>query len=155
MKLASGLVLSVVFGLLTILALSIKLQIRPVLDRVRRFNRAVGNPRVMEKAGTAATQTAVIRHIGRRSGQTYETPIEAFDTDGGTVVIPLPYGASADWVRNVLAQGGAQLTRGGETFALADPREVPTDDVRSQLPARQVWVLRLFDVPTFLQLTKV
>ena len=53
------------------------------MDAVRRMNRSVTNPRVMRTAGTAATQTSVIAHIGRRSGQTYETPVDIVETPTG------------------------------------------------------------------------
>ncbi|MUM15330.1 hypothetical protein BI330_00080 [Mycobacterium sp. CBMA 623] len=140
--------------LFALLVAGIRLQNRPILDVVRRFNHAVTNPKIMATAGTAATSTAVIRHTGRRSGGSYETPVEAFDAAGDTVLILLPYGPTADWVRNVTAQGGADLLRAGELMALTDPRIVPTADVRSQLPAKELRMQRLFNVPECLQLTK-
>ncbi|WP_078314590.1 nitroreductase family deazaflavin-dependent oxidoreductase [Mycobacterium sp. D16Q16] len=150
----AGAVLAVPLALFALLVAGIRLQIRPILNAIRRFNRAVTNPKVMSAAGTDATSTAVIRHNGRRSGQAYETPVEAFDAADSTVLILLPYGQSADWVRNVTAQGGAELLRAGERLTLANPRVVPTAQVRSQLPAKELRMMRVFNVPECLQLTK-
>lgn len=147
-------VLAVPLLLFALLVAGIRLQIRPILNAIRRFNRAVTNPKVMCAAGTDATSTAVIRHNGRRSGQAYETPVEAFDAAGDTVLILLPYGQSADWVRNVTAHGGAELLRAGERLTLANPRVVPTAQVRSQLPVKELRMMRVFNVPECLQLTK-
>src|SRR5687767_8959102 len=36
-----------------------------VVDRVRRFNRAVTNPRVLRSAGSPGASASVIRHVGR------------------------------------------------------------------------------------------
>lgn len=149
-----GVVVALPLVLFTLVVAGIRLRIHPILTAIRRFNRAVTNPKIMATAGTTTTSTAVIRHIGRRSGQAYETPVEAFDADGDTVLILLPYGPAADWVRNVTTRGGAELVRAGRQLTLTDPRVVPTADVRSQLPAREQRMQRLFNVPECLQLTK-
>jgi hypothetical protein len=48
----------------------------PVVDAVRRLNRSLTNPRVLRTAGSAGTQTSIIRHVGRTSGRVYETPVD-------------------------------------------------------------------------------
>ena len=73
-----------------------------MVNTVRRMNRSVTNPRVMRTAGTAGTQTSVIEHVGRKSGRTYETPVDVIETTT-RLLIALPYGARTDWLRNVLA----------------------------------------------------
>ena len=72
------------------------------------MNRTVTNPRVMRTAGTAATQTSVIEHVGRTSGADLQTPVDIIETTTG-LLIALPYGIRADWVRNVLAAGSATV----------------------------------------------
>ena len=69
----------------------------------------------MRTAGTAATQTSVIEHVGRKSGRTYETPVDIIETATG-LLIALPYGARADWMRNVLAAGAATRGHAGRTY---------------------------------------
>ncbi|MEC4835193.1 nitroreductase family deazaflavin-dependent oxidoreductase [Mycobacteroides chelonae] len=147
-------VAAVPLALFALLVVGIRMQIPAILNAVRRFNRAVTNPRVMTTAGTASTSTAVIHHTGRNSGRAYETPVEAFDTHEKTVLILLPYGANADWVRNVIARGGAELVRAGETLRLTDPRVVRTAEVRTQLPAKELRMQRVFNVPDCLQLSR-
>ncbi|MEU9805344.1 nitroreductase family deazaflavin-dependent oxidoreductase [Mycobacterium sp. NPDC050853] len=149
-----GAIVLVPLVLFTLLVAGIRLPIRPILNAIRRFNHAVTNPRIMATARTTASSTAIIRHTGRRSGHAYETPVEVFDAADGTVVILLPYGQTADWVRNVTAHGGAELLRAGEQLGLTNPRVVPTAGVRSQLPAKELRMLRLFNVPECLQLTR-
>jgi len=147
-------VAAVPLALFALLVVGIRMQIPAILNAVRRFNRAVTNPRVMTTAGTASTSTAVIHHTGRNSGRAYETPVEAFDTHEKTVLILLPYGANADWVRNVIAQGGAEMIRAGETLRLTNPRVVRTAEVRTQLPAKELRMQRIFNVPDCLQLSR-
>jgi deazaflavin-dependent oxidoreductase (nitroreductase family) len=116
-----------------------------VLDRVRRFNRAVTNPQVLRSAGTAGASSGVIRHVGRRSGQTYETPVGPF-TVGDHVVIALPYGPNTDWVRNLVAKGSATLVHDGREQVVSEPTIVPTADVIDDLPPSDRRTLRLFGV---------
>ena len=51
---------------------------------------------------------ALVRHVGRRSGKLYETPLIVQPTSGG-LVIELTYGDRVDWYRNVRAAGGCRL----------------------------------------------
>lgn len=51
---------------------------------------------------------SLVRHVGRRSGRIYETPlILARVTDG--FVAELTYGEDVDWYRNVVAAGGCTV----------------------------------------------
>lgn len=67
-----------------------------VRNVVRRFNRAFGNPHQMKTAGTPGAYASVIRHVGRKTGRSYETPMVPFATEDG-FVIALPYGSGTDW----------------------------------------------------------
>ena len=114
---------------------------RPVIDFQRRVNRTVLNPRQMATAGQPGAYAGVIRHVGRYSGRSYETPVVPFRTGDGFVIV-LPYGTRPDWVRNVLATDEAELVHEGETFAVGSPlvREVQPGDV----PAKEERAMRLF-----------
>src|SRR5262247_782864 len=48
---------------------------------------------------------AVVRHVGRRSGRAYATPVWAASR-GDDVLIALILGTETDWCRNVRAAGG-------------------------------------------------
>jgi deazaflavin-dependent oxidoreductase (nitroreductase family) len=122
-----------------------------VVDGVRRFNRAVTNPRVLRSAGSPGASASVIRHRGRVSGRVYETPVGPFAVGDG-FVIALPYGPDADWVRNVLAHGSATLVHEGHTEPVHQPEVVATAEVVRKLPSSQQRTLRLFGVDQCLRL---
>jgi deazaflavin-dependent oxidoreductase (nitroreductase family) len=63
---------------------------------------------------------AVIRHIGRRSGKTYATPVVADRVTDG-FILPLPYGTRVDWLRNVLAAGRATIQVSGHAYDVVEP----------------------------------
>jgi deazaflavin-dependent oxidoreductase (nitroreductase family) len=68
---------------------------------------------------------AVIHHRGRRTGTEYGTPIAVIPTlDKSLILIGLPWGLNTNWARNVVAAGGATLTREGRVHAATDPRIV-------------------------------
>jgi deazaflavin-dependent oxidoreductase (nitroreductase family) len=146
-------VVGVVVVSLAVLVAGMRWKLPPVLNAVRRMNRAVTNPRVMRSAGAAGNQTSVIRHAGRTSGQVYETPVDVIATADG-LLIALPYGTRADWVRNVLAAGRATIVRQGESIDVGVPIIAATTDVAGQIPARTLRTLRLFGVTECLHLQR-
>ncbi len=122
----------------------------PVLSRVRRMNRAMWNPRAMETAGQPGAMASVIRHVGRRSGTPYETPIGPVMTDDG-VVVPLPYGRTPDWLKNVLAADSAVIVHEGTTYRVDRPEIVPSADAFVFVSRTEQRSLRLFGVDEFLR----
>jgi len=148
-----GVLIGAVVLFLGLLLVGLRLQLRPVVDVIRRMNRSVTNPRVMRTAGTAQTQTSVIEHVGRKSGRTYETPVDIIPTRTG-LLIALPYGTRADWLRNVLAAGSATVAMGGERVDVERPTIVATPDVAALIPKKTLRTLRLFGVSQCLHLEK-
>jgi hypothetical protein len=59
--------------LATVFLVGMRAKTPAVVNRVRRFNRAVTNPRVLRSAGEPGASASVIRHVGRVSGRSYET----------------------------------------------------------------------------------
>jgi deazaflavin-dependent oxidoreductase (nitroreductase family) len=149
-----GTLIGAVVVLLGVLVAGLRWQLGPVVDVIRRMNRSVTNPRVMRTAGTTATQTSVIVHIGRRSGRTYETPVDIIPARTG-LLIALPYGTRADWVRNVLAAGAATVVTHGERVDVERPTIVAAADVASLIPRRTLRTLRLFGVNQCLHLERL
>ncbi|MFX0580929.1 nitroreductase family deazaflavin-dependent oxidoreductase [Nocardia nepalensis] len=88
--------------------------------RLPAVNRAVTNRLVRPLAGRAPG-LGLLTHTGRKSGKSYHTPVLVL-RDGNRVVVPLPYGDTADWVRNVLAAGTAVIRYRGSTLLLSGPR---------------------------------
>jgi deazaflavin-dependent oxidoreductase (nitroreductase family) len=60
---------------------------------------------------------ALVRHVGRKSGMPYETPIIVQPTEGG-FVIELTYGDGVDWYRNVRAAGGCGIRFHGVEYTV-------------------------------------
>jgi len=121
-----------------------------VLPRaLARFNRMVTNPIGRTVAGRVPGSGIVV-HRGRRSGRAYRTPVAVFRRPGG-YAIALTYGPGAEWVRNVLAAGGAVLERGDRRTRLIHPRVV-VDRERRYVPPWVRVFLQLLDADAFLLL---
>lgn len=90
------------------------------------FNKKVTN-RIQGSWAWLLPPWAVIVHKGRKSGRTFRTPVVASIGDG-EIVVGIMYGTQSDWVRNLLASGGGELVRRGQTYELSEPRVVAADD---------------------------
>lgn len=119
---------------------------------IRPFTQRVVNPFTRRFAGRLPG-FGILTHVGRRSGRAYRTPLNVFLVDG-TWVVALTYGSEVDWVRNVLAAGGATLRTRGRTIRLADP-VVVRDPQRRGMPLPVRLGLRLLGAEEFLRLTPV
>ena len=91
------------------------------------------NKRTFNKLELKRGKRPVLTHVGRASGNTYRTPLDAHAVEGGFIFFPL-YGPRTDWVRNVMAAGKARLDAGGETYALDSPRTVSPAEALPLLP---------------------
>lgn len=107
----------------------------PLSPQVARFNKRFTN-RLTRLFAARAPGFAIISHIGRKSGKTYETPINVFRTATGYRVA-LTYGAKAEWVKNVLASGECTLRVRGRRVACRNPR-LGTDPANLWVP----WLVR-------------
>ena len=125
-----------------------------VLGAVIWMSKAWFNKVQMRTAGTPGAYAGIIRHVGRVSGQAYETPVSPVPTDDG-FAIALVYGSRTSWLRNVLANGQATLVTEGETWEVDQPELVSMDsverwftpgDVRSFQRMRVVDALRVHRV---------
>jgi deazaflavin-dependent oxidoreductase (nitroreductase family) len=121
----------------------------PLPKRLARFNRHVTN-RVVGPVARRLPGFAVVSHVGRRSGRVYRTPVNLF-RDGDRYVIALTYGSDSQWVRNVLAAGGADIETRGRRVHLVAP-EVVRDAQRSLVPEPIRPILRLARVSDFMVL---
>lgn len=148
---AAGVLVGGIVALLLVFVLGMRARSPVVLRAVRRFNRRFVNPRQMRTAGTPGAYAGVIRHVGRRSGRVYETPVGPFAVDDG-FVIALPYGTSSDWARNVLAAGTATLVTEGKAYRVDRPEVVPLADVVAALPKKERRNLRFFHVEEAMRL---
>ena len=126
-----------------------------VLNAVRRFARALGNPFQMRSAGTPGAYASVVRHTGRTSGRVFETPVVPVATDGG-FVIALPYGSNTDWLKNVLASGSATIVNAGHTYRVDQPEIIPIHAAAAYFPtAKEQRSLRFFRIDQCLRVQRV
>ena len=149
-----GVVLTVVLGALSIVVIGIRTKYPPVLNRVRRYARDVGNPRQLQSAGAPGAHASVLRHTGRKSGKQYQTPVTARWTADG-FVIGLPYGPNTDWLKNVLASGVATLVHNGTSYQCAEPEVIPTSEAEGGFSAAERRILRLMGVDEYLRMHRV
>ncbi|UQU61814.1 nitroreductase/quinone reductase family protein [Couchioplanes caeruleus] len=89
-----------------------------------RVLNATLNPVTVRLARSGFGPLALIRHTGRRSGRTYETPI-VLARDGRDFVAELTYGPGVDWYRNVVAAGGCVVVHGGTEHRIAGVEPYP------------------------------
>ena len=149
-----GVLLGVLVALAVVWFVGMRTKWPPVRDFQRRVNRRVFNPRQMRTAGRPGAYAGIIRHVGRRSGRSYETPVVPLPTDDGFVIL-LPYGDRPDWVRNVLAAGRATIVHEGEEFAVVEPELCETVDSGHEFSASELREIRLFGNTRCLRVRKV
>jgi deazaflavin-dependent oxidoreductase (nitroreductase family) len=129
---------------------------RDHMDRVRLSATMMGvlrwyNGTRLKRAGTERSATAILTHVGRRSGRTYETPLGAAAYGDG-LVVSLAYGPGTDWCRNVMAAGTGTLAWKGQTYELERPEIISGPQVLQAWPAWERIALRAAGIEDFLWL---
>jgi deazaflavin-dependent oxidoreductase (nitroreductase family) len=69
---------------------------------------------------------ALVRHVGRKSGKVFETPIVVAAAPGGFVA-ELTYGEDVNWYRNIVAAGGCELVVNGVVHRVIAVEPYPRD----------------------------
>ena len=148
---AVALVSAVAFAALgTVFMVGMRRKSPLVLNAVRRSGRAM-RPYLLKSSGTPGAVASIVRHVGRKSGQTYETPVNAVATDDG-FVIALPYGLNTDWLKNVLASGSATIVDEGNTYLVDHPEVVPLSVAEPLFSPKDQRTHRRFRVDDYLLL---
>lgn len=120
-------------------------------NRIRTFNKYITNRITRRFASFSRGPFALIRHIGRRSGKTYETPIMV-EPVGDDFVIALTYGPEVDWYRNVLAAGHCTLLWHGRVYALDKPEPMAVQMALPVFPQPQRLILRMLGTQHFVRM---
>jgi deazaflavin-dependent oxidoreductase (nitroreductase family) len=120
----------------------------------RQAGKYLVNPLVVRTVAGRLGPCAVVRHVGRRSGRTYATPVYAAPL-GDDFMIALFVGSEADWCRNVQAAGRCTLEMGGTSYALTGPEVVDQATGLPAFPAPIRVVGRLVRLRYFLRLRRV
>ena len=94
-----------------------------------KMNKRVVNPKAIRKG-----EYPVVTHVGRTSGRSYQTPLDAYPTKNGYVLVAR-YGPESDWVQNILAAETATLRIDGEESSLDSPRLVSQKEALDVLVA--------------------
>lgn len=82
---------------------------------------------------------ALIRHVGRTTGRSYETPVILAALPQGFVA-ELTYGDKVDWYRNIVAAGGCVVVYRGRQYRVNRIEPCSAQQGRDAYPApfRQV-----------------
>ena len=92
---------------------------------------------------------AALHHRGRRTGRSYDTPVQAYRTPDGWVV-GLAYDRNAPFALNLLAAGGGEMTRARRRYRITQPRRAGRE-AREHLPAWASVQMRVVGIDDFLQ----
>jgi deazaflavin-dependent oxidoreductase (nitroreductase family) len=122
----------------------------PAPRSIARFNKRFTNRLTLRVAGYLPG-FAIVSHVGRKSGRTYRTPVNAFRTEDG-YIIALTYGAQSDWVKNVLEAGWCELQTRGRLVRLFAPHIV-TDESKGWAPLPVRFILNRIDAPQYMRLS--
>jgi hypothetical protein len=95
------------------------------------------NPLTLDMARAGRGPFSLVRHVGRKSGRTFETPLILADVADG-LVAELTYGPGVNWYRNIVAGGGEVLHR-RRWYRIVSVEPFPTDRGRRAFgPAARV-----------------
>jgi deazaflavin-dependent oxidoreductase (nitroreductase family) len=107
-------------------------------------------PLALRSAGKEGSGTSVVRHVGLRSGRTYQTPVIAAQHDD-RFLIALPYGKRTNWLKNVLESGSATIVTNGHTYEVDRPEVIPMADATGYFRPREQRMHQQFHVDSALQ----
>jgi deazaflavin-dependent oxidoreductase (nitroreductase family) len=107
-------------------------------------------PLAMRSAGKEGSSTSVVRHVGRRSGRTYETPVTAVRHDD-SFFVALPYGERTDWLKNVIDCGSATIVTNGQAYEVDRPAVIPMAEATAYFRPMEQRMHRQFGVDSALQ----
>lgn len=122
-----------------------------LLHRMRFLNKRIFNRVTLKFAGSSYSPISVIRHVGRRSGTVYATPVIAQAVDNG-FVFALPYGDKVDWYRNILAAGGGTVVWRGKEYPAESPKPLLQGTGLPTLPFVFRWIVQIVGIQHFIQM---
>jgi hypothetical protein len=124
----------------------------PITNRIRSFNKHFLN-HLLGRIARAdhSGPFAIVRHVGRRSGKPYETPIIVRPIDGG-FVIALTYGPDVDWYKSVLAAGRCAIRWHGKDYTIEHIEPLDTETGLGYFGLPFSPILRLNGVKNFVRM---
>lgn len=121
-------------------------------DWLRRFNKRFTNPLMLKFAVTPRSHFAMIRHVGRRSGKLYKTPVIAMRYEDG-FVFALTYGPEVDWYCNIRAAGRCTLFWHAKEYVLEQPELISSETALLAFPQSLRGILRRRGIQNYLKMT--
>ncbi len=119
----------------------------PLPKGLARFNRVVTN-KIARPFARRLPGFGALRHIGRKSGEEYETPLNVW-RDGARLVVALTYGQDVDWLKNARRSGSAEVVVGGEVIDVGAPVSLTQAEGMSVMPAPVRMMLSAIGVSEF------
>jgi deazaflavin-dependent oxidoreductase (nitroreductase family) len=111
-------------------------------QRLRTFVKRFVNPVLRRLTRSSRGPFALLRHVGRRSGRTYEIPIMVWRVKDG-FIIALTYGPQVDWLRNLRAADLGSLLWHRREYVFQRPEPIDAQAALPALPPLIRFVLRL------------
>ncbi len=119
----------------------------------RRLIRSVArlvNPLVLRIAGRRHMPVVgIVHHRGRKTGRPYATPLGIRPATTGGFVMPLTFGESAGWYRNIAAAGWCVITWRGTDHVVASPVIVDRATALPAFPRYERLALRVIGINEF------
>jgi len=110
------------------------------------------NPLTLLVAGrTWMRVVGVIRHRGRKTGRVFATPLGMRRIED-RFVMPLTFGDSAAWYRNVTASGSCEVTYMGRTYTLIDPEVIDYASAAPAFPRYELMQFRFVGIAQYLRM---
>lgn len=100
------------------------------------------NPLALRMARRGVGPFSLVRHVGRKSGLTFETPLILARVPAGFVA-ELTYGPEVNWYRNLVAAGLGTVVWRGRAFAVGMVEPMTTDAGRRAFGPPASWLLTL------------
>ncbi|MEL4320363.1 nitroreductase family deazaflavin-dependent oxidoreductase [Leifsonia sp. YIM 134122] len=85
---------------------------------------------------------SLVRHVGRSSGRTFETPLILARVPAGFVA-ELTYGDGVNWYRNIMAAGSCVIVAGGREYSIVAIEPYATDAGLQAFGGPRAAILRL------------
>jgi deazaflavin-dependent oxidoreductase (nitroreductase family) len=93
---------------------------------------------------------SIVRHTGRRSGKTFETPVAARRIPDG-FVLALAFGSGAHWYQNLVAAGGGVIRWRGVDYPVGAPQTIDAETALVSFLPIQRAALRALDIDGYIR----
>ena len=115
------------------------------------YHKHVTNPVWVRLFAGRSANSALLHHVGRKSGKAFVTPLTAHRS-ADTIIIPMPYGTQTDWLRNLQAAGQGVVELNHRTYSVDEPEVVPVDEVMPLLSPMVARIVQLHETEKALRL---